>query len=152
MQKKTLSVLLALSVLVNAFAGGFIAARLGGHPDGFPGPHGPGSFFEPAIASIDAPYRDIVRDIISAHEQQRKQAENGMEAHFDRLDAVVTAPQFDAAAFRAAIDALDAQGGAARAGMADIIVAIAAALPDDQRIRFFETMKDHRPRPGRPPR
>ena len=136
---------LAFSLLVNAFMFGMATARamrphfpmmmeMHGHPKQPP--------MVEALPVLDPADRAKVAAILKKREDDTKAELDHMRDMMNKVHGVLTAPSFDDAALNKLRQDIENQDRKLKDSFSAVVVAIAKALPDDQRIRFFNKAKE----------
>ncbi|NBX66798.1 MAG: periplasmic heavy metal sensor [Proteobacteria bacterium] len=143
-KKKIFGALIIFSVLLNVFFIGGIASLI--HRFGFPPmPPSPIVEFQHAARSLPRDSQDKVEAIISKHQEGIDGHFTNMKHIFPEMFNILTAETFDLNAFEALRQRMASTGASINLAMKDMVLEIVAALPNDQRIAFFEKAAPPRP-------
>ena len=134
--------LLACSVLMNAFLLGHITSERPRPPHG--GPPSPLTHMEMAARHMESEHKDEILKLIKDRQSELDQNMSEIHQIFDEIDPVLTAPKFDPAKLKALHEKLYKHDERVKSGMLDLLTQIAKALPDEERIRFFEDARPDR--------
>ena len=155
--KISLSAWLAIgSGFLNAFLLGVIFAHGALHgPTPFMPPVGgspPFMRMEAALQKIPAAEREKVQAIIDQKQAAMHANVGKMSETFPEIDAILTAPKFDESKLQALHKQIEDYDHAMKGNMLELMIDIAKALPDQERIEFFkemspENMGHHGPMP-----
>ena len=148
---RRLAVALAVSVAVNLFLGGFIAARAlrgGGHHDAR---HEHGHFLGPRGLSRDGDSgaEQALRRTMRKREVAFRGQKQEMHVARDAVSAAFQAEPFDPHALERALTALRAETAASQALMHESLIEAAPALSTGQRRRLAERVLEREPGFGR---
>jgi hypothetical protein len=139
-----------LSLLLNAFLLGLLCTGPRGRP--FPHPGGHFQHLQQAANHLDSPYREKALAILDSKKPLIDADEKKLSGNFSSITDTLTAPRFDPSRLKAANASIESADAALKTDMTDLMVGIASALPDAQRIRFFkDAAPPHPPGPGLPP-
>lgn len=151
--RKHLSLLLAVSVLMNAFLAGFVISgcRDGDRPPFPHGPHGEGgpphergSMSDHILnnsAGLSKEGQKIVSDIVTKHKAVLDGDKvDGNRAIFDEISNALTAPKFDKDKIVALHKKLSDSEVKMKTAIGDTMTEIAESLSDKDRIAFFKDM------------
>lgn len=144
----TITVALVCSLIANAFLVGYIASSLVARPPMLPRPM-PFDRMEGALAHVSPEYQDDVQTLIDEHKEDFERRMESMRGNFDKIQALLTAPTFDAGALRAIQKDLEKQDDP-KSDILSLLISIGQTLPDEERIRFFKESSPDRPPFGGP--
>jgi len=134
-------IILSTSIILNAFMAGVIVARPSMH-DRPPFMMGGDPRMMRELDAVSEEYRGKVQEIMKTHHQAARETMNKIQGEFGDIKEILTAPKFNEVKFSELRKALDANDIKMKENMSDMIMSIAKTLPDDQRIKFFESMMD----------
>lgn len=132
--------ILAVSIIINILAGGFIAGQLTNNPVKLPRP-------DPYEITKDLPdplareLRELIDTTLARQRANRPQFGDGQE----RLMAILTAPEFNPEAFRNQLRVLDKLHEARHTEMTELAVTIASKLNQDQRKEMARQLRRSAP-------
>lgn len=144
--------LLIISLLVNAFLGGFLISHIMGHGH-FPpmmGHGGPGEFMHRALSELSPESRPKVEAILAKYKPDEFGPQK-MGKHIEEMRKILTAPTFDRSAFEAAEKRMHAEEADMHKNISAMVGEIAKTLNDEERAKFFEKAFPPPPDMGRPP-
>ena len=149
---RLLWLMLAVSVLVNAFCASWFIARDVG-PGGADGHQPPGRAgqqrFARAIAHLDPEYQDQIRQKIAAEDRVVTREGDAMTGLFAQVRATLTAPRLDLARLDTLHGLIGQHDRALKDSFSLTARDIARSLPDGERMLFFQAafsdMKDPKP-------
>lgn len=145
---RKLALALACSLILNAFLAGYATSALTRHQWG--PPPSPFERMDKALAKVDPQNAARVRAIIETHRRNFERHMRDRAADFDKIQTILTAPHFDAAALRKVHEDM-AMEDPKREEILSLLIAIAQTLPDDERIAFFKDSAPERPHFAPPP-
>jgi len=143
-KKKIFGVLIVLSVLLNVFFIGIsisVFNRLGFPPM----PPSPINEMHRAAKSLPEASRIKVEAVIDAHHEDLQKYFGDMRGSFDALLKIMTADKFDSNAFQSARASMQTRDESMNNEMNTIVMDIVNALPDADRIKFFNNLTPPHP-------
>ena len=132
--------ILALSIIMNILAGGFIAGQLASSTVKPPRPD-PYEIASGLPEPLAREVREIIDTTLERHRASRPQFGDGQE----QLMAILTAPEFDAQAFRNQLRVLDRLHEARHMEMTELAVTIASKLNQQQRKEMARQLRRSAP-------
>lgn len=168
MQKQvTLSALCGASLLLNAFFVGLIFSRClpppfpppfakaGFHAEPHAGPGGksghPPRFMEEGLSVLSPASREKVSAILDAQKEDMGQDFEEMHALMSQMKPILTAQKLDLIKLSDLEKKIEAQDMKVKQHMSSTVRAIAKTLPDEERVKFFDSSMHEMGLPPAPP-
>lgn len=145
--------LLIISLLLNAFLGGYLISHLICRPHGGPmmGAHGgPNEFMRHALKELSPESRTKVEAVLDKYKPKHSGPEK-MGKHIDEMRSILTSPKFDKTKFEAVENNLHADERGMHDNISTMVQEIVKTLNDEERIKFFAKAFPPAPDMGHPP-
>lgn len=139
---RRLAIALVASLALNLFLGGMMTASWLFREEPPPGFPRPGLFDrQAALSAIGEEHRPAIEAIWAKNGPELRRRVRALREARDAIRRQLTADSFDPAALAEAHALLEERGRAAHAAMQANIAEVAAALPDEERQRYFEATR-----------
>lgn len=163
MNKKSITItIFVLSLMVNAFLGGYLLSTtvrgnlfISTPPP--PPPHSPFERMNNAISKIDIKYKEQIEKIINNKQESINSHMEFMHQNINKIKSVLTAENFDMDSLNKIKADMDKKDNAVKEDIFAMAVSIAEILPKEERILFFNILfsedvsfvsKPHHPPPS----
>lgn len=144
MKKNSISTIaLVGSLVLNGFLIGANLPHMRGSPH-----HPPLPFdrMEKALVYVDGQYRAEIKELIENHRMNMDHHMMALGNRFSDIKKSLTAPNFNEETLRMVEEGIAKDDHILKGAMLSLMIDIAKVLPDDQRVKFFQsTIPDHPP-------